>query len=70
MEDQTGKLESADQFREAVGILAVEVVRLKEVQAAQGELLKRLDERLRLLVKATDALVGPPKPSGGRDVAN
>ena len=53
------KLETEDDFREALGVCAAEIVQLKEVQHAQGELLKAMDLRIRLLTskprKAFDA---------------
>jgi hypothetical protein len=49
MEDAT--LQTAEQFREAIGVCAAEIVNLKRVQHAQGKLLKAQDKRIKDLTK-------------------
>jgi hypothetical protein len=73
-DDIAVKLESADGLREAIGVLAAELVNLKEVQEAQGELLKAMDTRVRTLTGLLDhhhevltKVAGlPPRPKGDR----
>jgi hypothetical protein len=43
-------LEDEEDYRAAFSVLAKEVVRLGEVVVAQGELLKAMDLKIRLLV--------------------
>jgi hypothetical protein len=48
------KLETEEEFREAIGVLAAEVVRLKEVLEAQGELVRAMDARITTLTTLVD----------------
>ena len=59
MADKKIKLETAEEFREAIGVCATAITGLEKVQHAQGELLKAMDLKIRLLMgkptKAFDA---------------
>jgi hypothetical protein len=76
MEDGTVKLETPEQIREAIGVLARELVNLKEVQTAQGKLVEAMDPRIRALTALLDhhhavltKLAGlPPRPKGDPNV--
>ena len=48
-------LETPEELREAIGVLAAEIVRLKEVIEANGELLKLMDIRITTLTKLIDS---------------
>jgi hypothetical protein len=73
MENETVvKLETAEQIREAIGVLARELVSLKEMQVAQGGLLQAIDQRVKMLTALIDhdhnvleklGMV-PPRPNG------
>ncbi len=66
------KLETRDEVREAIGVLAAESVRQKEVIEAQGELLKAVNTRIRVLTDLIDSLyeilikhgLAKPRPGG------
>jgi hypothetical protein len=73
MENETVvKLETAEEFREAIGVLAAELVSLKEMQVATAKLVQAMDPRIRALTALLDhhhevltKLAGlPPKPMG------
>jgi hypothetical protein len=65
------ELQTLEEFREAIAVLAAESVRQKEVIEAQGELLKEMDASIKTLVKLVDihqAMLEkrkePPPPQG------
>jgi hypothetical protein len=76
MDGTAVKLESADELREAIGVLAAELVNLKQVQEAQGKLVQAMDTRIRAVTGLIDhhhdiltKLAGlPPRQKG--DVFN
>ena len=53
MTDET--VTTPEDFREAVGVLAAELVNMKAVQEAQGKLLQGMDQRIKLLTALVDA---------------
>lgn len=55
MENET-KLETFEQVQDAIGVLAAEVVRLGEVQQAQGKLIMNIDARIKALTALIDHL--------------
>jgi hypothetical protein len=65
-------LENAEQFREAVGVLATELVSLKEMQMATAKLVEGMDARIKALTALIDhhhevltKVAGlPPRPKG------
>jgi hypothetical protein len=76
MENETAKLETPEEIREAIGLLARELVNLKDVQTVQGKLLTAMDPRIRALTALVDhdhevltKLAGlPPRPKGDPNV--
>jgi hypothetical protein len=64
------ELQTPEEFREAVGALAGEIVRMSDVLKAQGELLQGMDLRIKALTALVDhhhqvltKLAGlPPRP--------
>jgi hypothetical protein len=76
MENETAKIETPEQIREAVGLLAAEVVRAEEVTKALGTLTAAMDLRIRALTALVDhhhevltKLAGlPPRPKGDPNV--
>ena len=47
-------LETPEELREAIGVLAKEIVRLEEVVKAQGELMRGMDQKNQLLIRMND----------------
>jgi hypothetical protein len=54
MMDETVKLETAEDFREAVAVLAQELVSLREMQATTAKLVQAMDARIRALTGLID----------------
>ncbi|HEY1743735.1 MAG TPA: hypothetical protein VGG18_11260 [Granulicella sp.] len=48
------KLETLEQFREAVSVLATELVNLREMQVATAQLVQKMDLRIKMLTALTD----------------
>jgi hypothetical protein len=72
MDDETVKLETQEQIREAIGLLASELVNLREMQVATAQLVQAMDPRIRALTALLDhhhevltKVAGlPPRPKG------
>lgn len=70
------KLKTMEQVQEALGVLAAEVVRLSEGQAATATLVQKMHGRVKLLTRLLDHLhailerhgLVPPRPKEGFDV--
>ena len=54
MENETPKLETPEEFREAVSVLARELVSLRELQVATAQLVQAIDPRIRALTALVD----------------
>jgi hypothetical protein len=74
--ENEAKLESPEQTREAIGVLATELVNLKELQVATAKLVEAMDPRIRALTVLLDhhhavltKVAGlPPRPKGDPNV--
>ena len=70
------KLETIEQLREAIGVLAREVLSVKSIPLATEKLVRGMDARIRTLTRLVDHLhnilekngMVPPLPTGGVDV--
>jgi hypothetical protein len=56
MQNATVTLETAEDFREAISVLAREVVNLREMEVATARLVQGMDARITLLTKLVDQL--------------
>jgi hypothetical protein len=74
MENATAvKLETVEDIREAFGVLAAELLSLREMEVATARLAQGMDARIKLLTALVDHLHGvlgkhgmvPPRPKGG-----
>jgi hypothetical protein len=54
VENETPKLETPEQLREAIGLLASELVKLRELQVATAKLVEAMDTRIRALTALVD----------------
>jgi hypothetical protein len=70
------KLDTPEQVREAVAVLAAELLRLREMEVATARLVQGMDARIKLLTALVDHLRGvlekhgmvPPRPRGVTNV--
>jgi hypothetical protein len=78
MEDEkVVKLETPAQIREAIGVLAAEVVSLREMQTATAQLVQAMDPRIRALTALLDhhhevltKIAGLPQRTKGDPLVN
>jgi hypothetical protein len=70
MENEPAKLETPEEIRAAIGLLASELVSLRDMQTATAQLVQKMDTRIKMLTALTDHDHGvlekhgmvPPRP--------
>jgi hypothetical protein len=79
MENEPVKLETPEQIREAIAVLAAELVSLREMQVATARLVEAMDPRIRALTALVDhdhgvlekhGMVPPQQPKAGNSNVN
>jgi hypothetical protein len=77
LENQTAvKLETPEDLREAFGVLAAELLNLREMELGTAKLAQGMDARIKLLTALVDSLrsvlerhgLVPPRPTGDLNV--